>query len=135
MYQSEQRWIPLHEFRSLPPETKRDAILFESEDQWREFQRLRDLPTQPGGISMSGKPEAYTGVPVPALLPHQTHAWNKKWTGAGYFLPSGNKWFHDQCSPGIPKEALKFYNEEDWNKFKYMNEKPDISTAAYQTQK
>lgn len=79
------------------------------------------------GITMSGKPEAYTGVPVPTLLPWRENAWTKNWSGSGYFLPSGNKWFHDQDSPAIPRESLMFYNEEDWIKFKYMTENQSMA--------
>jgi hypothetical protein len=78
------------------------------------------------GITMSGKPEAFTGVPVPTLLPWRKDAWTKSWTGSGYFLPSGNKWFHDQDSPAIPRESLMFYNEEDWIKFKFMTENQSL---------
>ena len=46
---SENRWIRFHEYRSLPRETKRDAILMESEEQWVAYQRKRDRETQPGG--------------------------------------------------------------------------------------
>lgn len=73
---------------------------------------------------MSGVPTMYTGVPVPTLLPSQSSAWNRKWNGAGYFLPSGNKWFRDQDRPGIPKDSQLFYNEEDWIKFKHMTDNP-----------
>lgn len=31
---SENRWIKFHEYRSIPRETRRDAILMESEEQW-----------------------------------------------------------------------------------------------------
>lgn len=124
---SENRWIKFHEYRSIPRETRRDAILMESEEQWVAYQRKRDKATQPGGITMSGKPEAYTGVPVPTLLPWRENAWTKNWSGSGYFLPSGNKWFHDQDSPAIPRESLMFYNEEDWIKFKYMTENQSMA--------
>ncbi|KAK3092549.1 hypothetical protein FSP39_004270 [Pinctada imbricata] len=123
---SENRWMHYHEYRSLPRETRRDAILFESEDDWVKFQRKRDAQTNPGGISMSGKPTLFTGVPEDTLLPANTHAWNKPWTGAGLFQPSGNKWFRDQDSPAMPKDALMFHNEEDWIKFKYMTENPSL---------
>lgn len=46
---SENRWIKFHEYRSLPRETRRDAILMESEEQWVAYQRKRDKATQPGG--------------------------------------------------------------------------------------
>ena len=46
---SENRWIRFHEYRSLPRETKRDAILMESEEQGGAYQRKRDRETQPGG--------------------------------------------------------------------------------------
>lgn len=73
---------------------------------------------------MSGVPTKYTGIAVPNLLPSQTTAWNRKWNGAGYFLPSGDKWFHDHDSPAIPTESRLFYNEEDWVKYKYMADNP-----------
>lgn len=123
---SENRWMAFHEYRSLPRETKRDAILFESEDDWVTFQRKRDSEHPPSGISMSGVPTQYTGVPVPTLLPSQSSAWSRRWTGSGYYLPSGNKWFRDQDSPGIPRESMLFINEEDWIKFKYASDNPVI---------
>lgn len=46
---SENRWIKFHEYRSIPRETRRDAILMESEEQWVAYQRKRDKATQPGG--------------------------------------------------------------------------------------
>lgn len=48
---SENRWIKFHEYRSIPRETRRDAILMESEEQWVAYQRKRDKATQPGGIA------------------------------------------------------------------------------------
>ena len=47
---SELRWISYHNYRSLPPETRRDAILFESEDDWVAFLRKRDTAKQPPGM-------------------------------------------------------------------------------------
>ena len=38
-------WIKQHDYRSLPRETKRDAIDVQSEDQWVEFMRQRDTPS------------------------------------------------------------------------------------------
>ena len=78
------------------------------------------------GISMSGVPTRYTGVPVPTLLPGQTAAWNRRWNGSGYFLPSVNKWFREQESPEIPRESLLFYNEEDCIKFKHATDNPNM---------
>ncbi|KAK3591972.1 hypothetical protein CHS0354_031480 [Potamilus streckersoni] len=123
---SERRWISYDMVRALPRETRRDAILFESEDEWRTWQGRRDKPHSSSGLSMSGYPRDFTGVPVPTLLPYKTFGFNRPWNGAGYFVPSTNRWFRDQDSPGIPNEAMLFYNEEDWMKYKYMQEKPDF---------
>ena len=38
-------WIKQHDYRSLPRETKRDAIDFQSEEQFVEFMRQRDTPS------------------------------------------------------------------------------------------
>ena len=38
-------WIKQHAYRSLPRETKRDAIDFQSEDEWVAFMRQRDTPS------------------------------------------------------------------------------------------
>ena len=46
---SERMWISYADHRSLPRQTRRDAILMESEDQWRDFQRNRDSVHQPSG--------------------------------------------------------------------------------------
>ncbi|XP_045168112.1 uncharacterized protein LOC123531327 isoform X2 [Mercenaria mercenaria] len=123
---SENRWIQQDKYRSLPREARRDAIYFESEDDWVAWKIKNDKPKGPSGITMSGYPRDFTGVPVPTLLPSQVCAINRRWSGAGYFAPSSNRWFHDTDSPGIPKESLHFYNEEDWIKFKYMCENPAI---------
>ncbi|OWF35645.1 uncharacterized protein LOC110442695 [Mizuhopecten yessoensis] len=42
---SERAWIAKDQFRSLPRETKRDAIDIQSEDQWVDFMRNRDTPS------------------------------------------------------------------------------------------
>ncbi|KAL5007672.1 hypothetical protein ScPMuIL_016478 [Solemya velum] len=42
---SERSWIGYHQYRSLPRDTKRDAIDMQCEDQWVEFQRQRDTPS------------------------------------------------------------------------------------------
>ena len=76
---------------------------------------------------MCGHPRDYTGVPVPTLLPWKRCAVDRPWSGAGYFAPSSNKWFHDTDSPGLPKESMLFYNEEDWIKFKYMCQNPEMN--------
>ncbi|XP_052809676.1 uncharacterized protein LOC128238136 [Mya arenaria] len=123
---SENRWISQHNYRSLPREARRDAIYFEREDDWVSWKIKNDKPHPPSGISMSGVPTSYTGVPVPTLLPWKVDAINRPWNGAGHFLPTGNKWFHDTDSPGLPRESLQFYNEEDWMKFKYMVNNPSM---------
>ncbi|XP_041365605.1 uncharacterized protein LOC121380720 [Gigantopelta aegis] len=41
---SERDWICYHDYRSLPSLTKRDAIDFQSEDDWVSFMRKRDTP-------------------------------------------------------------------------------------------
>ena len=46
---SENRWITHESFRSLPRETRRDAILFESEDDWVAWKIKNDKPHQPSG--------------------------------------------------------------------------------------
>lgn len=46
---SERRWVTFVDYHSLPTETRRDAILMESEDQWREFQQKRDMKSFPMG--------------------------------------------------------------------------------------
>lgn len=46
---SERRWVTYVEYRSLPPQTRRDAILMDSEDKWREFQLQRDKVKEPSG--------------------------------------------------------------------------------------
>ena len=79
------------------------------------------------GVSMSGYPRDFTGVPVPTILPSKLDAIGRQWSGAGYFVPTSNRWIHDTDCPGIPMEALQFYNEEDWIKFKYMCEKESIA--------
>lgn len=123
---SENRWITQDKYRSLPRETCRDAILFESEEDFVAWKIQTDKPRMPSGISMSGYPRSYTGVPVPTLLPSKVCAVDRRWSGAGYFVPSTNRWFHDTDSPGIPRESMHFYNEEDWIKFKYICENPSV---------
>ena len=41
---SERNWITYHGYRHLPSTTKRDAIDFQSEDDWVSFMRKRDTP-------------------------------------------------------------------------------------------
>ncbi|KAK7109990.1 uncharacterized protein [Littorina saxatilis] len=131
---SERSWISYAEYHSLPRESRRDAILMESEDQWREFQAKRDSVHQPSGISVSGYPDLFRRNPLPQLLPFRTKAWIRKWDGAGYFYPPEDTWVHEprnswvngQEGPGIPDGSYRFYNEEDWAKFKYMSQKPRL---------
>ncbi|KAK3591973.1 hypothetical protein CHS0354_031481 [Potamilus streckersoni] len=58
---SERAWISYHDSRSLPRETKRDAIEFQSEDEWVAFTRERDTPSgyyhKNIGLKQSGTPE------------------------------------------------------------------------------
>ncbi|XP_076461082.1 uncharacterized protein LOC143293753 [Babylonia areolata] len=42
---SERSWIKYQDFRSLPPETRRDAKDLQSEDSWVKFMRNRDQPS------------------------------------------------------------------------------------------
>ncbi|CAG5129457.1 unnamed protein product [Candidula unifasciata] len=119
---SERAWVDYKDYHSLPPLTRRDAIHMDSEDKYREFQKKRDSRPHPSGISMSGYPMNFTGVPYPQLVPFQTSAWRRRWNGPGNFVPPGNKWFHE--NPGSLHEAYKFYNEEDYEKFKHLSEKP-----------
>ncbi|KAK7469523.1 hypothetical protein BaRGS_00036469 [Batillaria attramentaria] len=42
---SERTWIRYPDYRSLPRETRRDVIDFQSEDQWVDFMRHRDQPS------------------------------------------------------------------------------------------
>ena len=46
---SENRWITQDKYRSLPRETRRDAILFESEDDWVAWKIKNDKPHPPSG--------------------------------------------------------------------------------------
>ena len=46
---SENRWITQEKYRSLPRETRRDAILFESEDDWVAWKIKNDKPHPPSG--------------------------------------------------------------------------------------
>ena len=50
---SERRWIKYHDYKHIPREARRDAIDFQSEDKWVDFQRHRDAPRgdklNPGG--------------------------------------------------------------------------------------
>ena len=78
------------------------------------------------GISMSGHPDLYRRNPLPQLLPFKTKAWIRKWDGAGYFYPPSDAWAHEQVGPGIPRDSYRFHNEEDWIKFKYMSETPQL---------
>ncbi|XP_076461083.1 uncharacterized protein LOC143293754 [Babylonia areolata] len=125
---SERAWLTFAEYRSLPRETRRDAILMESEDQWREFQLKRDKVHQPSGISLSGQPDLYRRNPLPQLVPFRTKAWIRKWDGPGYFYPPSDTWVHEQFGPGVPRDSYRFHNEEDWIKFKYMSETPTLNT-------
>lgn len=77
---------------------------------------------------MSGYPMNFTGVPYPQLVPFQTSAWRRRWDGPGNFVPPGDKWFHE--NPGSLHEAYKFYNEEDYEKFKHLSGKPIIQKVS-----
>ena len=46
---SENRWITQDKFRSLPREARRDAILFESEDDWVAWKSKNDKPHPSSG--------------------------------------------------------------------------------------
>ena len=46
---SENRWIKQHEYRALPRESRRDAIYFESEEDWVEWKIKSDKPHPPSG--------------------------------------------------------------------------------------
>ncbi|XP_076437140.1 uncharacterized protein LOC143276498 [Babylonia areolata] len=121
---SERIWQNYVEYRSLPKTSRRDAILMESEDQWVAFMRKRDSVHQPGGVSIRGYPDLYRRNPLPQMLPFRTKAWIRKWDGPGFFYPPSDSWVHEQVGPGIPGESYRFYNEEDWIKFKYMSDTP-----------
>ncbi|XP_067650053.1 uncharacterized protein [Haliotis asinina] len=126
---SERSWVKYHEYRSIPPSTRRDAILFESEEQWRKYQSQRDSRSAPGGITFTGVPQLRSTTPLSALLPYQRNAWTKPWSGSGFFVAPTDKWIHEQTGPGIPSNAYLFYNEEDWIKFRYQVENPSMKTT------
>lgn len=128
---SERRWVMQDQYRSLPRRTCRDAIYFESEDDWVTWRSKNDKPNPPAGISNAAFVMNQPGVPVSTLLPSQLGAMNRKWSGAGYFVPTSNTWFHDTTNPWLPKDSQQFYNEEDWLKFKYMCDRPSISRKEY----
>ncbi|KAK6166281.1 hypothetical protein SNE40_023016 [Patella caerulea] len=58
---SERRWIDHPNYRSYPREARRDAIDFQSEDEWVYFTRNRDTPGgyfhKDVGLAPSGVPE------------------------------------------------------------------------------
>ncbi|XP_063421360.1 uncharacterized protein LOC134706389 isoform X2 [Mytilus trossulus] len=62
---SEIDWIKYHQYRSLPRDTKRDAIDMQSEDQWVEFMRNRDTPGayyhKDVGLKQTGIPDLRLG--------------------------------------------------------------------------
>ena len=47
---SENRWITQEKYKNLPREARRDAILFDSEDEWVAWKIKNDKPHQPSGI-------------------------------------------------------------------------------------
>ncbi|KAK6166280.1 hypothetical protein SNE40_023015 [Patella caerulea] len=118
---AERRWLSINDYRTLPIETRRDAILFESENEWRKY---RESPGIWSNSSLSDIPAKYPTAHTSVLLPYQRTAWSRGWDGSGFFVPSTNAWIHEQIGPNIPTESLLFYNEEDWMKFKYMAENP-----------
>ncbi|KAL8558871.1 hypothetical protein ACOMHN_054302 [Nucella lapillus] len=123
---SERLWQNFVQYRSIPKTSRRDAILMESEDQWVAFMRKRDSVYQPGGTSVYGHPDLYRRNPLPQLMPFRTKAWIRKWDGPGFFYPPSDSWVHEQVGPGIPGESYRYYNEEDWIKFKYMSDTPKL---------
>ncbi|XP_041365604.1 uncharacterized protein LOC121380719 [Gigantopelta aegis] len=130
---SELRWISYHEYRSLPLETRRDAILFESEDDWVAFLRKRDKAKQPPVFSMKGL-RTTTGIPVAQALPYQESGWLRHWSGPGFYVSPRDKWMHEHVTCGIPMDSYLFYNEEDWLKFKYQVENPQMPTTSFDCQ-
>lgn len=125
---SERKWIDYKDFRSLPSATRRDAIHMDSEDKYRDFTLKRDSKPQPSGISMSGYPRNFTGVPYPQLIPFHTDAWRRRWDGPGNYVPPPHKWVHE--NPGSQYESYKFFNEEDLNKFRNLSENPTYIKRA-----
>ena len=53
---SENRWITQENYKNLPREARRDAILFDSEDEWVAWKIKNDKPHQPSGIVALGYP-------------------------------------------------------------------------------
>lgn len=126
---SERIWINYPDHRSLPRESRRDAIHMESEDQWVAFMRKRDSCHQPSGISMSGQPDLYRRNPLPQLLPFKTKAWIREWNGPGYFCPPTDTWIHEdgeKVGVQVPDGSYRFHNEEDWMKYKYQSDIPKM---------
>ena len=53
---SENRWITQEKYKNLPREARRDAILFDSEDEWVAWKIKNDKPHQPSGTVALGYP-------------------------------------------------------------------------------
>ncbi|ESO97201.1 hypothetical protein LOTGIDRAFT_239167 [Lottia gigantea] len=121
----ERKWVSVNDYKSLPLQVRRDAILFESEVEWRKYNQ-RNTYT-PGFSTIGAKyPSTFTSL----SLPQHYQAWNRRWNGSGYFVPTEHAWIREQVGPNIPTDSLLFYNEEDWLKFKYMNENPSMLTST-----
>jgi hypothetical protein len=66
---------------------------------------------------------------MPQLLPYKTKAWIREWDGPGYHCPPTDTWIHEdgeKVGPQVPNGSYRFHNEEDWIKFKYQSENPQI---------
>ncbi|XP_046356242.1 uncharacterized protein LOC124135085 [Haliotis rufescens] len=89
---SERDWIKYHDYRSLPRETRRDAIDMQSEDQWVAFTRQRDTP---GGYLHKDVGLKQSGVPALRLsgytrnLPSMPHRdiFQDPWPKADQWVP------------------------------------------------
>ncbi|KAK7469522.1 hypothetical protein BaRGS_00036468 [Batillaria attramentaria] len=133
---SERRWESYAEHRSLPRETKRDAIEMKSETQFVDFLRKRDSVYPPSGISRSGRPDLHIRNPLSQLIPFKMKAWNRKWDGPGFFVPDSDCWIHEHrdrprqsIAEALPRNAYRFHNEEDWLKFRYFAENNKIRSV------
>ncbi|PAA74522.1 hypothetical protein BOX15_Mlig032686g1 [Macrostomum lignano] len=91
---SERRWQRYHEYTALPSSSRRDAIDFQSEDDFVQFRQARDRPRapmltsyipgeKPADLKLTGYRREDSVVPEHSQF--STYERFPRWQGSGYY--------------------------------------------------
>ncbi|XP_074650774.1 uncharacterized protein LOC141905697 [Tubulanus polymorphus] len=78
------------------------------------------LPQDVSAMATRNPSRSVTKVPGAIQAMSAGDAWNRNWSGSGFYSPQNHVWTREMVNIGIPSDSRLMINEEDWLKYKFM---------------